>query len=78
MDKFLELLAGSVIVQGFITVLVLGLWAFMVATGQEIPSELSAILTLVVGFFFGSKTGVAQGMYSAQKPYAMAPPRAEK
>ncbi len=41
--------------QGSISLIVIGLWGYMLATGQEVPSELSAIVSLVIGFFFGSK-----------------------
>ncbi len=54
-QTFLDLFQQSVIMQGLLSLLVIGLWGYMVVTGQEIPSELSALVTLVVGFFFGSK-----------------------
>ncbi len=50
-----QLLQESVIMQGLISLLVVGLWGYLLATGQEVPSELSAIVSLVIGFFFGSK-----------------------
>ncbi len=50
-----QLFQESVIMQGAISLLVIGLWGYLLATGQEVPPELSAVVTLVIGFFFGSK-----------------------
>ena len=59
-QTFLDLFQQSVIMQGLLSLLVIGLWGYMVVTGQEIPSELSALVTLVVGFFFGSKLALTR------------------
>ena len=50
----------SVIMQGLLSLLVIGLWGYMVVTGQEVPSTLEALVTLVVGFFFGSKLALTK------------------
>ncbi len=50
-----QLFQESVIMQGSISLLVIGLWGYLLVTGQEVPAELSAVVTLVIGFFFGSK-----------------------
>ena len=55
MKRFWDLLAESVIIQGLLTLGVLGLIAYLLIVRQEVPSELWAILSLIVGFFFGSK-----------------------
>ena len=56
MKRFWDLLAESVIIQGLLTLGVLGLIAYLLIVRQEVPNELWAILSLIVGFFFGSKT----------------------
>lgn len=55
MQKFWELFQESVIVQAVITLCLVGTACYMVVTGQEIPELLSTLLTLVLGFYFGSK-----------------------
>lgn len=55
MDKFLQLLEESVIVQACITLLVVATWCVMVATGQTPPDALTQVVLLVLGFYFGSK-----------------------
>ncbi len=59
-QTLLDLFQQSVIMQGTLSLLVIGLWGYMVVTGQEIPAELSALVTLVVGFFFGSKLSLVR------------------
>ena len=55
-----QLFQESVIMQGLLSLLVIGLWGYMIVTGQEVPPELSALVTLVVGFFFGSKLSLTR------------------
>ena len=55
-----QLFQESVIMQGTLSIVVVGIWGYMLIVGQEIPAELSAMVTLVVGFFFGSKLSLAQ------------------
>lgn len=55
MDTFWTLLKESVIMQGTITLALLGTCIYMWATGQPVPEELSGMTLLAVGFFFGSK-----------------------
>ena len=55
-DKFWDLLEKSVIVQGLIVVMVFGLIGYLLVTKQEVPEQLWWALSLVLGFFFGSKT----------------------
>ncbi len=50
-----QLFQESVIMQGAVSLVVVGLWGYLLIVGQEVPAELSAVVTLVVGFFFGSK-----------------------
>jgi hypothetical protein len=64
-DKFLDLLAKSVIMQSVLTILVVGAWLFMVIDGKPVPALLETVVGVVVGFFFGSK--VTQGIQSLRK-----------
>lgn len=54
-DKFLDLLAESVIFQGLITLLVIGAWIYMMVAGLPVPPELQGAALLIIGFFFGGK-----------------------
>ncbi len=55
-----QLFQESVIMQGLVSLTVIGIWGYLLVTGQEVPGELSAVVTLVVGFFFGSKLALVQ------------------
>jgi hypothetical protein len=69
MDKFWELLQESVIVQGVLTVMIVGAWLYMVIAGKQPPAALESLVTLVVGFFFGQKLSMvkAQGARSIKE-----------
>ena len=56
MSKFWELFAESIIVQSFITTLLVIGVLYMWLTGREVPSDLVSAMMLVLGFWFGSKT----------------------
>jgi hypothetical protein len=64
-DKFLDLLAKSVIMQSVLTILVVGAWLYMIVMGKPVPELLETVVGLVVGFFFGSK--ITGGMQSLRK-----------
>jgi hypothetical protein len=64
-DKFLDLLARSVIMQSVLTILVVGAWLYMIVMGKPVPELLETVVGLVVGFFFGSK--VTGGIQSLRK-----------
>ena len=55
-----QLFQESVIMQGAISLVVIGIWGYLLIAGLEVPSELSAVVTLVVGFFFGSKLSLTR------------------
>lgn len=55
MKKFWDLFAKSVIIQGLLTIGVLALIAYLLISNREVPTELWAIMSMIVGFFFGSK-----------------------
>jgi len=54
-DKILDLFQQSTIMQGTITLIMVGVYAFLVATGKPVPTDFLGLVTLVVGFFFGAK-----------------------
>lgn len=56
MDKFLDLLRESVIVQGTVTLALVGTICYLAVAGREIPEYLVAASGLALGYFFGSKT----------------------
>jgi len=56
MSKFWELLQESVIVQGSVTLILVGTICYLAIAGREIPEYLVAASGLALGYFFGSKT----------------------
>ena len=69
---FLDLLGESIIIQSLITVAVLGAWLFLIVTRQPVPIELTNVLGLVIGFFFGGKYALAMKNASSQAAAASA------
>jgi len=74
-SPFLSLIERSVIVQGIVTLAVIGADIYLAVTGRPIPELLSQVTLLVLGFYFGSKVGIetAHASYGAvsakqQKP----------
>ncbi len=43
------------IMQFAIALVILGVWVYLMATGQAVPETLQSVVTLVLGFFFGSQ-----------------------
>jgi len=56
MDRFWEMFRESIIVQSIITVAVVLTVLYLYATGQEVPIGLGQLGTLVMGFWFGTKS----------------------
>ena len=54
MAKFWELLEKSVIVQGTVTLMSVGVACYLFITRGEIPDTLVQILSLILGFWFGT------------------------
>jgi len=59
MDKLLDLMQQSVILQAILTVMVVGVWLYMMVAGRTTPPSLEQIVGLVVGFYFGGKVALA-------------------
>ena len=62
MQKFWELFEQSIITQAVITMVLIFTVCTMFIMGKPIPSELSQLTVLVVGFWFGSKVGYVSGV----------------
>ena len=56
MDKFWELFKESVIVQSTLTLLLTVVVCIMAIRGQAIPDWLIGFVSLVLGFWFGTKS----------------------
>lgn len=54
-DTFTDLLKSSVIMQGVLSLAVVGAWIYLLVAGLPVPDGLNNIVGLVIGFFFGSK-----------------------
>jgi hypothetical protein len=61
MDKFWELFAESLIIQGVLALMFAGVICYMYVAGMAVPQELVALVSLILGYFFGAKNSVAQG-----------------
>jgi hypothetical protein len=55
-DRFLDLLAQSVIVQGLVTLSLVGAVIFCTVKAMTIPDSLTSAMMLALGFYFGSKS----------------------
>lgn len=55
-DDIVRLAEQSTLVSGAIALIMVGTACYLWATGQQVPDPLMAVLTVVVGFFFGAKT----------------------
>lgn len=55
MTKFWELLEQSVIIQGVLSVLFSCTVAYLYVTGKPVPQELVALVSIILGYFFGAK-----------------------
>lgn len=60
METLLGLIKDSTIAQGFITAACVLSTCYLWVTGQEVPQELWTMDTIVIGYFFGSKTWKAK------------------
>lgn len=68
MQKFWELFEQSIITQALVTAVLVITVSVLYATGREVPADLYQLTILVVGFWFGSKTGFNAGVRkTAQK-----------
>jgi len=61
-DKFLELLRESVLVQATLAVCCTGVICYLAIVGGEIPEVLVNSVMLILGFYFGAKAGYINGV----------------
>ena len=61
MAKFWELLEESVLMQGIMTLGLLGTIIYLVVQGKPVPDILTNGFLLILGFYFGSKSTVMVG-----------------
>lgn len=74
-QQFLDLLASSTIVQGLVTLMVLGAWLYMIVQQIPTPAILDTAVGLVLGFYFGAK--IQNLMHSNQQTIAEAKKKIE-
>jgi len=59
-QTLIDLFKTSAIMQGLLSVAVIGAYIYMLVTGAEVPETLVVSVGLVLGFFFGSKLSLAK------------------
>lgn len=59
MNRFWDMLEASIIVQGVVTVGLIGSMIYLWVTGRAVPNELYVFGSLVLGFWFGTKSQFA-------------------
>lgn len=69
LNKFLDALRESIITQAAITFLVVGAWVYITIVGRTPPSDLTQVMMIIIGFYFGSKVGYRQGEVFASRHY---------
>lgn len=55
-DKLIELLRDSTLIQGSITLICIAAIVYLWVTGKEVNDQLVNIVVLIIGYYFGSKT----------------------
>ena len=65
---FVELLRESVIIQGILTLSVLGVWLYMIASTGSAPEILTGVVGTMIGFYFGGKFTQAMARVKEQNP----------
>lgn len=63
--KVLDLFERSMITQSILTLGIVGTYAYMVVAGLPTPQLLDVSVSLIFGFFFGSKVGHSAGEVKA-------------
>ena len=59
MTKFWELFEQSVIIQGTLALLFSSVIGYLYITAKPVPQELVALVSLILGYFFGAKNSQA-------------------
>lgn len=69
---FWSLVKESTITQAFVTFCLIVTLCILWGMGKTVPTDLYQLTVLVVGFWFGSKVGHAQGRIAAQNQAPLA------
>ncbi len=59
-QTFVDLFKSSTLMQGILSVAVIGAYIYLLVSGQAVPETLVVSVGLVLGFFFGSKLALAK------------------
>lgn len=59
-QTLVDLFKSSTLMQGILSVAVVGAYIFLLVSGNPVPETLVVSVGLVLGFFFGSKLALAQ------------------
>ena len=54
-ERLIELWKDSSIVQGLITLMIVGTMCYSFLSAGSVPAELSSIVSLILGYYFGTK-----------------------
>lgn len=54
--SFYELFKTSSVIQGTLAVMIMATICYMYAVGRAVPVELIGIVSLIIGYYFGTKT----------------------
>ena len=55
MDKFIDLLKQSVILQAALTTMIWGVMMYLIIAGRPVPDILLSAGNIILGFYFGTK-----------------------
>lgn len=66
MQTFWDLLQESVIIQGLLTLMIVGADIYLIVTAQPVPEFLANLTGIVVGFYFGSKLALRKGTFKQE------------
>jgi hypothetical protein len=65
MSQFWELFKSSVITQSVITIIVVATYCYLLISGRATSPDLWTLVSILIGFYFGSKVGYTQGTNAA-------------
>lgn len=55
MNQLTDLIKGSTIIQGLVTLMILGVICYLIIKGQPVPELLIGTAGTLIGFWFGTK-----------------------
>jgi hypothetical protein len=66
-DKLYDLIIRGVLIQGLITLVLIGTIVYLAVTGQDIPDVLINLTAIAVGFYLGGESTARITRANAQK-----------